>query len=368
MAQPGNTPRRLRRPRSPVAETSRARGRYWWLKWVLGIALIALLIAEGAYLWPRLREAWRVLTEIHWGWVAACVAAQLISLSGYASVQQRLLNAAGVVAGHLKNLSVIYASTAMALTLPAGQVFSTAFTYKQTRKWGATPVVASWQLAMCGVIAAATLALLGATGAAAFGTKVSPVTLTISIVGMAALFLALRYIAQNPGSIERIGHRVLALYNRSRNNPTGRGMHRWSEILKQLDSVELSRTDSVIAFGWSAIHRVADVACLGFACWAVGAEPSFAGLLIAFTAAKAVGSIPLLPGGLGYVDTALITALTIAGASGPQAIAAWLVYRLVSFIMVAVAGWIVFLITFRATHHEDLEMDLEFERREQPGV
>ncbi|MDV8013787.1 UPF0104 family protein [Rhodococcus erythropolis] len=368
MAQPGNTPRRLRRPRSPVAGTSRARGRYWWLKWVLGIALIALLIAEGAYLWPRLSEAWRVLTEIHWGWVAACVAAQLISLSGYASVQQRLLNAAGVVAGHLKNLSVIYASTAMALTLPAGQVFSTAFTYKQTRKWGATPVVASWQLAMCGVIAAATLALLGATGAAAFGTKVSPVTLTISIVGMAALFLALRYIAQNPGSIERIGHRVLALYNRSRNNPTGRGMHRWSEILKQLDSVELSRTDSVIAFGWSAIHRVADVACLGFACWAVGAEPSFAGLLIAFTAAKAVGSIPLLPGGLGYVDTALITALTIAGASGPQAIAAWLVYRLVSFIMVAVAGWIVFLITFRATHHEDLEMDLEFERREQPGV
>jgi len=351
-----------------VAETSRARGRYWWLKWVLGIALIALLIAEGAYLWPRLSEAWRVLTEIHWGWVAACVAAQLISLSGYASVQQRLLNAAGVVAGHLKNLSVIYASTAMALTLPAGQVFSTAFTYKQTRKWGATPVVASWQLAMCGVIAAATLALLGATGVVAFGTKVSPVTLTISLVGMAALFLALRYIAQNPGSIERIGHRVLALYNRSRNNPTGRGMHRWSEILKQLDSVELSRTDSVIAFGWSAIHRVADVACLGFACWAVGAEPSFAGLLIAFTAAKAVGSIPLLPGGLGYVDTALITALTIAGASGPQAIAAWLVYRLVSFIMVAVAGWIVFLITFRATHHEDLEMDLEFERREQPGV
>ena len=241
------------------------------------------------------------------------MAAQALSLSGYASVQQRLLNAAGVVAGHVKNLSVIYASTAMALTLPAGQVFSTAFTYKQTRKWGATPVVASWQLAMCGVIAAATLALLGATGAIAFGTKVSPVTLTISLVGMAALFLALRYIAQNPGSIERIGHRVLALYNRSRKNPAGRGMHRWSEILKQLDSVELSRTDTAIAFGWSAVHRAADVLCLGFACWAVGADPSFAGLLIAFTAAKAVGSIPLLPGGFGAVEPVLATTLTAAG-------------------------------------------------------
>lgn len=338
------------------------------MKWVLGLALAALLVTEGIILWPKLSESWRALTEIHWGWVAACVAAQLISLSGYTSVQQRLLNAAGVVAGHLKNLSVIYASTAMALTLPAGQVFSTAFTYKQTRKWGATPVVASWQLAVCGVIAAVTLALLGAVGAFAFGTKVSPVTLTISIIGMALLFLGLRYIAQNPGSIERIGHRVLARYNRIRKNPLDRGARRWSEILMQLDSVELSRTDSVVAFGWSAIHRVADVACLGFACWAVGADPSFAGLLIAFAAAKAVGSIPLVPGGLGYVDAALITALTIAGATGAQAIASVFVYRMVSFVLVAVTGWTVFLLTFRATHHEDLDMHVEFESREEPGL
>ncbi|MCJ0902008.1 YbhN family protein [Rhodococcus sp. ARC_M6] len=360
MAQPGNTP--------PKAASGRVRGRFWWLKIVLGFALVALLIVEGTILWPRLNEYWQALTEIHWGWVAACLAAQAVSLSGYASVQQRLLNAAGVVAGHVKNLSVIYASTAMALTLPAGQVFSTAFTYKQTRKWGATPVVASWQLAMCGVIAAATLAILGATGAVAFGTKVSPVTLTISIVGMAALFLGLRYIAQNPGSIERIGHRVLARYNNFRDNSADRGVARWSEILKQLDAVELSRTDTAIAFGWSTVHRVADVLCLGFACWAVGADPSFAGLLIAFTAAKAVGSIPLMPGGLGVVEPVLVTALIMAGSSWAQAAAAVFVYRIVSLVLVVLAGWLVFLVSFRATHHDDLDIDVEFERREQPGV
>ncbi|NRI67287.1 UPF0104 family protein [Rhodococcus sp. MS16] len=368
MALPGKTPWRLRRPPPSVAESGRVRGRFWWLKYVLGLALITLLVVEGTLLWPKLNESWQALTEIHWGWVAACIAAQAVSLSGYASVQQRLLNAAGVVAGHLKNLSVIYASTAMALTLPAGQVFSTAFTYKQTRKWGATPIVASWQLAMCGVIAAATLALLGATGALAFGTKVSPVTLTISIICVALLFVGLRYIAQNPGSLERLGHWVLARYNSFRGNHPDRGVSRWSEILTQLDSVELGRTDTVIAFGWSAIHRVADVACLGFACWAVGAHPSFAGLLIAFTAAKAVGSIPLMPGGLGYVDTALITALTIAGATGAQALAAVFVYRMVSLVLVALVGWVVFLISFRATHRDDADMTIDFERGEQPGV
>ncbi|MGC0365878.1 uncharacterized protein (TIRG00374 family) [Rhodococcus sp. 27YEA15] len=359
MAQPGTTP--------PPAEPGRRSGRFRWLKWVLGVALVALLAVEGTIMWPLLSEYWQALTEIHWGWVAACVAAQAVSLSAYSAVQQRLLRAANVIAGHWKNVSVIYASTAMALTLPAGQVFSTAFTYKQTRKWGATPVVASWQLAMCGVIASVTLALLGATGAVAFGSKVSPVTMTISIAGMIVLFIGLRYIARNPGSLERIGHRILAWYNRFRKNETGRGMRRWSQILGQLDSVQLGNTDTAAAFGFSVTHRVADLLCLGFACWAVGSDPSFAGLLIAFTAAKAVGSIPLLPGGLGAVEPVLAVALTVAGSSAAQAAAAVFVYRIVSLVLVALAGWLVFLISFRATHHEDPELNLAYESRDQPG-
>lgn len=365
MPQPGESSRRLSRSQPSAAQPARSRGRFRWLKAALAVGLVALLVAEGTILWPKLSESWRTLTEIHWGWVAACVGAQMLSLSGYASVQQRLLNAAGVVVGHVKNLSVIYASTAMALTLPAGQVFSTAFTYKQTRKWGATPVVASWQLAMCGVIAAATLALLGATGALAFGTSVSPTALTISVISVALLFFGLRFVAQNPGSLEHIGHWVLARYNNFRKKLPETGRQRWSEILTQMDSVELSRTDTAVAFGWSTVHRVADVACLGFACWAVGAHPSVAGVLIAFAAAKAVGSIPLMPGGLGYVDAALITALTIAGATGAQALASVFVYRMVSFALVAIVGWIVFLISFRSTHHDDAELAVDFDRREQ---
>ncbi|BAH53464.1 lysylphosphatidylglycerol synthase transmembrane domain-containing protein [Rhodococcus opacus] len=357
MAQPRSDP--------PTAEHPRQRSRYWWIKWLLGAGLLALLTVEGIYLWPTLSDSWKALTEIHWGWVAACVAAQAVSLSGYGAVQQRLLQAGGVVVSQLKSVSVIYASTAMAVSLPAGQVFSTAFTYKQTRKWGATPIVASWQLAISGVIAAGSLALLGAAGAFAVGTKVSPVTLALSLVAAFGLFYALRYISRNPDSIESIGLWVLARYNKFRKNPPESGAERWREILSQLDSVELRRKDSIITFGWSAVHRLADVACLGFACWAVGAEPSFAGLLIAFAAAKAVGSIPLAPGGLGFVDGTLIATLTAAGATASQALAAVFVYRVVSYILVALVGWVVFLILFRHNQHEDLEMDLEFERREQ---
>ena len=173
------------------------------MKWLLGVALVVLLTVEGVYLWPSLSDSWRALTEMHWGWFTACIAAQAAALSGFAGVQQRLLHAGGVTVGHFRSASVVYASTAMSVTLPAGPVFSTAFTYKETRRWGATPVVASWQLAVSGVIATATLAAVGVAGALAVGSRVSPVTLVLAVAGVFALFFGLRHVARNPSSMPR---------------------------------------------------------------------------------------------------------------------------------------------------------------------
>ncbi|EOM76323.1 TIGR00374 family protein [Rhodococcus rhodnii] len=341
------------RSTSPASDSSRPRR---WLRITAALVLLGILTAEAVYLWPTLHESWRALTEIHWGWVGAAVVAQFVSLGAYGLLQQRLLGAGGVVVGRRRSTSVILAGTAMTLTLPAGQVFSTAFTYKQTRRWGATPVVASWQLAMSGVMAAASLAAIGAVGALAFGTRISPVALVLTLVAAIALFSALRYISRNPESMRTIGEAVLARWNRLRSNPPGTGSETWGAVLEQLDAVELRRRDGAAAFGWSAVNRVADLACLGFACWAVGAEPSFAGLLIAFTAAKAVGSIPLAPGGLGFVDGALIAALTAAGPTASGALAAVFVYRIVSFVLIALVGWLVFAVLFRSPHVGDSEL------------
>ncbi len=349
-----------------VPDTPRRRGRYWWLKWLAGVALLALLVAEGIYLWPRLHDSWRALTEIHWGWLAACVIAQAISLSGYGRVQKQLLHAGGVDVGQPKSVAVVYASTAMAVTLPAGQVFSTAFTYRETRRWGANPVVASWQLAISGVIAGIGLALIGLGGALLVGGSVSPVMLVLSVVGLIALVVAIRYVSAHPSAIEAAARWVLVRVNRMRSKPANTGMHAVRETLSQLESVQLGKRDGAITAGWSVVHRTADVACLALACWAIGAEPTLAGVLIAFAAGKAVATIPLAPGGLVFVDATLIATLTTAARiSASEAVAAAFVYRGVSFILVAIVGWIVFAFLFRGHQHEDLEFDVELERREQ---
>nr|WP_296776265.1 YbhN family protein [Rhodococcus sp. (in: high G+C Gram-positive bacteria)] len=348
-----------------AAGTPRKRNRLRWLKWLAGIALVCLLVGEGIYLWPRLHESWQALTEIHWGWLAACVATQAISLSAFGRVQKQLLQAGGVRVRQSKSLSVIYGSTAMALTLPAGQVFSTAFTYRETRRWGASPVVASWQLAISGVIAAAGLAALGVGGALLVGGSVNTFTLVLPILGVLAIILAVRYVSAHPQSIRSAARWVLHKVNDFRNQPADTGQERIDEIIEQVQSVQLGKVDGALTLSWSAVHRLADVACLGFACYAVGADPRLSGLLFAFAAAKAVGSVPLAPGGLVVVDATLIALLTSAASiSASQAVAAAFVYRGVSFILVAIVGWIVFLVLFRKHQHEDLEYDLEMEQRE----
>lgn len=348
-----------------MAGAPRRTNRLRWLKWLAGVALVALLVGEGIYLWPRLHESWQALTEIHWGWLAACIFTQAVSLSAFGRVQKQLLQAGGVRVRQAKSVSVIYGSTAMALTLPAGQVFSTAFTYRETRRWGASPVVASWQLAISGVIAAAGLAALGVGGALLVGGSVNTFTLVLPIAGVLAIVLAVRYVSAHPQSIRSAARWVLHKVNDFRNQAPDTGQERIDEIIEQVQSVQLGKVDGALTLSWSAVHRLADVACLGFACYAVGADPRLSGLLFAFAAAKAVGSVPLAPGGLVVVDATLIALLTSAASiSASQAVAAAFVYRAVSFILVAIVGWIVFLVLFRKHQHEDLGYDIALEQRE----
>ncbi|MBR7540430.1 flippase-like domain-containing protein, partial [Mycobacterium tuberculosis] len=78
-------------------------------------------------------------------------------------------------------------------------------------------------------------------------------------------------------------------------------------------------------------------------------HPSISGLMVAYAAGKAVGTaIPLLPGGIGVVDAVLVPALTSAGMPAADALTAVLVYRIVSYILIAAIGWIVIFFLFKS--------------------
>jgi uncharacterized protein (TIRG00374 family) len=54
--------------------------------------------------------------------------------------------------------------------------------------------------------------------------------------------------------------------------------------------------------------------------------------------------VPFTPGGLGFVEAGLLGTLTLAGVPGPAALAATLLYRLVSYWLPIPAGGVAYLL------------------------
>lgn len=324
------------------------------LKWIVGGLLVVVLTVEIVLVWPELSSSVRNLDDLKWLWVAAAIVASMAEMSSFARVQRALLSAAGVNVTQGQSLSVALASNSMSVTLPGGPVLGTTFTYRQMRKWGAPPVVATWQLVMAGVLQATGLALLGLVGALLVGATSNPFSLIFSIGGLIVTVVLLQYAASNPGSLESIGMIALQGFNRVRKKPEKAGTRAWKKIVDQIGAVQLDRPHAARAFGWSLLNWLCDGACLMFAAYAVGGQPSIAGIAVAYAAGTAASrAIPLLPAGLGVMDAVLVPALTASGMTGAEALSAVVVYRLISFVLVAAVGWIVFALRYRGAPPDD---------------
>jgi len=76
---------------------------------------------------------------------------------------------------------------------------------------------------------------------------------------------------------------------------------------------------------------------------AIGAPVPWRTLLLVYGLATVVGSLGITPGGIGLVEGTLCLGLVSTGIPAALALAAVLLYRLVSFWLVMAAGWIVLL-------------------------
>ena len=344
--------------------TTTVRGRYRWLRWAALAVVVIVLAVEATLVWDQLAKAWRSVLAANGWWVLASIAAAMMSMHSFAQIQRKLLRSAGVPVHQWRSEAAFYAGNALSTTLPGGPVLSATFVYRQQRRWGASPVVASWQLVMSGALQVVGLALLGLGGAFLLGAKNNPFSLLFTIGGFIALLLLAQEVATRPELIDGIGVKVLGYLNSLRNKPADTGLAKWRAMLHQLESVSLSRRELGVAFGWSLFNWVADVACLLFAAYATGGHPSLPGLTVAYAAARAMGSIPLMPGGLLVVEAVLVPGLVSSGMALPDAISAMLIYRLVSWIFISAIGWVVFFFMFRTEgvrHPETVVGELEKE-------
>lgn len=317
----------------------------WWRRGpVVATVVVLILLTELVIGWPALAGALVQLRTPAWGWVAGALAVELLSMRTYARMQWVLLRGAGTSVPFHRHVALAYAAHSLSVTLPGGPVFSTAFNFKQMRRYGASPAVASWCIALSGVLSAGALVVIGAVFGLLTRSAGSWHTLLLYAGGALLVAVAARFLAQHPQWLIAPARRLLHGANKLRRRPAGAGHERLAGFVDQLRAVRVRPVEFAAAVVLALANWLFDALCLWMCCLAVGAEIRPTQLVIAYCAGMAAASVPIVPGGLGVVDGALILGLVAGGLTSSLAVAAVVLYRLISLGFIIGAGWLVWLI------------------------
>ncbi|MCW2541601.1 MAG: hypothetical protein JWN95_3326 [Frankiales bacterium] len=329
--------------RSRTSHTSSRRKRLW--RAVGGVLAVAVLSTEVVLVAPHFEGALDALSHPRWGWLGIALLAEIFSMVYFARIQRRMLAAGGVRLSIRRAVAVTLAANAMSVTLPAGPVLSIAYTFRRMQSWGASTSVIAWVMVASGLLSTVGLTLIAVFGAGLVSGHLNLLVLAAEVSGLLAAGFLLRELVRHPDRLMPAAERLTRALNRLRHRPEMTGVARVHDAIAELLLIKPRARDWGLGLWFALLNWLLDLVCLIAACRAVGAHgPTIGVALVAYAAGMAASSLPLVPGGIGVVDGALLLALTRGGLSLSAATAGVLVYRLISLVFVAVVGWLFWLL------------------------
>ncbi len=308
-------------------------------------AALAAMTAAGWAERTTVTASFTVLAHLHWLWIPAALLLESASMAAFAIMLRRLLAAGGARVGVRPMLATAYAANAVSVSVPlAGPALATAFTFRRFTRQGADAPLAGWSLLAGGVTSSAAAALIVVGGGLASGTiVVTAVTVPGGVLAVAVLVAAVVAVRRPRlrGALERPAGWALRQGSRMLRRPVaepGQTIQAWAQ---RLGSLQLSPAGWTTATGLALANWLADAAVLAVSIRATGATVPWHDLLLVYGSGIAAQSLNITPGGLGVTEGSLGLALVATGLGTSQALAAVLLYRLASFWLVALAGWLV---------------------------
>lgn len=311
------------RPRRepPVLRLTR---RQWQI--LAAFAALTLLSVEGYVVAPYVADAGSDVAGSNVALIGAGLCAELVSMMSFARLQRTILRSGGVHVPLRAAASAAFAGNAITVSLPGGSIASLAYTMRRMRSWGAPPALAVFSLAATGVASSAALVLLGVLGSSLAGDRSHVPWLITEALTLAALVAAAIVLIRRPRLRAWIAAHV----------------RRVGGLLDDLAAVHAPAAVWSRMFALALANWTADLLCLALCCRAVGLSPAAGALVLGYVLGMAAASsVPLLPGGIGAVEAAMVLVLVGGGSPVTEATAGVLVYRCISLGLVALAGWVV---------------------------
>jgi uncharacterized protein (TIRG00374 family) len=307
------------------------------------VAFTILIVSKRAALTTSIQR----LGHSHWPWIPIAVVLEAASMATFALMQRRLLRVGGTPVGARPIMATTMAANALSVSVPAaGPELGTAFTFRRFKRHGADTSQASWALLIGGLVSWVGAILVLAAGGALSGNALVAGLAVVAGVFVVATGGAIRVAVGRshlPRPLEQsaawLVGRIARLISHPLENPS-EAIRTW---LKDFDSLRLSRSDWTKLGGLGLANWLTDAGVLAVAILAIGAPVPWRALLLIYGLATVVGSLGITPGGIGLVEGTLCLGLVSTGLPAALALTAVLLYRLVSFWLVLIAGWLVLL-------------------------
>jgi uncharacterized protein (TIRG00374 family) len=314
----------------------------------VAITAVGLLTAAAAAENSDVAGSLDVLAHLRWTWLAAGIALEVISMAAFAAMFRQLLKAGRARPRRSEMLATVYAANAMSVSVPlAGPGLAAAYLFRRFTRFGAGAAGAGWALLAGGVISATAWVVVLAVGGLASGRTVALAitvpALAFALAVTAAIVVAARY-PRARQVLENVLTRALA---------RGARLLRWPATDPKLTlrawgqrfgALRLRPSSWALAFGDSLLNWFTDAAVLTVGIIAVGAHVPWHDLLLVYLAGVGAQGLSITPGGLGLTEGAISLALVASGVHVRQAVAAAVLYRLISFWLNAAVGWLILLV------------------------
>jgi uncharacterized membrane protein YbhN (UPF0104 family) len=300
---------------------------------VVSVAVIAIVFAFALPRIANYTEVWNVVKGLSPWWIAALVVASTLDLGTYAAPWVASLPGLS----YWRATRVTWASTAISMVAPGGAAVGVATSFAMLKGWGfrgrpvglATAVTSIWnQLVILGVPIIAVAGLVAAGGKNRAVELVALIALALFAVIVAGFTVGLSSarLARVVGDeAARIVNWLKRLFHTAPVRWGGEAFVRF-----RAEAIDLIRHRwALLTFGTLANHLTVFLVFVA-SIRGVGIPRSHISIVEAFAAwafSRVLGSIPITPGGIGFVELGTTGALVAFGAGSAHAVAATLIYR-----------------------------------------
>jgi undecaprenyl-diphosphatase len=302
----------------PLEELRRVRGRTVLMVATLGVAVYLLLPQVG-----ELHETLDALKSAQWGWLVAAVLASVLSYIGAG------IGMLGAVAEHLALLrtTLVQVAGSFANRFTPGSLGGMGVNMRYLQREGIDVPVAVAAIGLNGVAGVFVHVTLLIAFSIAVGHHGLPdvhlpdgwLVLVVVALVLAALGLVLRSASMRARVADSARH-----------------------VGRELVAVLRTPTKALALFGGSLLVTFTYMGALAASLAAFGADVHLVRIGFVYLAGAAVSSAAPTPGGLGAMEAALVAGLTAVGVPSGQAIAGVLTFRLATFWLPTLPGWLVF--------------------------